>query len=169
MACKCKVYQSVDEQNDSKMIECGEPETIPGVCYDHCVLCTICRIEHADPSTRVCLKCRPENGTLLLSNGCTLYWKDNGIGGRIYTSDEVGCGVHVWDTCIVDEDTLLAAIKQEHKMDNIIRVDIDKDFWEAIKKAADESSWIPKDHYFINDWVSDVCRYLREGHPKEEV
>ena len=49
----------------------------------------------------------------LLPNGCHLYWEDNKVGGRIYSSDEVGGGVHVWDTCLVQDSTLLAALTQE--------------------------------------------------------
>jgi hypothetical protein len=48
-----------------------------------------------------------------LPNGCHLYYKDNEAGGRTYWSDEIGGGVMVWDTCLVDQDTLLAAIVQE--------------------------------------------------------
>ena len=55
-------------------------------------------------------------GSIRLPNGCTLYWKDNEVGGRIYTSDEVGGGVTVWDTALIDQSTLLAAMVQEYKL-----------------------------------------------------
>lgn len=45
--------------------------------------------------------------------------------------------------------------------ENIIVIDIEEVFWESIKKAANESNWIPKEHYFMNDWVADVCRFLK--------
>jgi len=32
----------------------------------------------------------------------TIFVEDNGVGGRRYISDEVGCGVCVWDTALVD-------------------------------------------------------------------
>jgi hypothetical protein len=51
-----------------------------------------------------------------LPNGCSLYWKENGVGGRVYHSDEVGGGVFVWDTSSVDWSTLLAAISQEQRL-----------------------------------------------------
>ncbi len=51
-----------------------------------------------------------------LPNGCTLYYKDNGAGGRKYFSDEIGGGVDVWDTCLVDEGTLLYAMMYERKL-----------------------------------------------------
>lgn len=41
-------------------------------------------------------------------------------------------------------------------------IDLDIGMWEAIKQAAGESKWIPEE-YYMNDWVSDVCRFLREG------
>ena len=49
-------------------------------------------------------------------NGFNLYWKDNEAGGRTYFSDEVGGGVFVWDTCLVDQSTLLAAITKENEL-----------------------------------------------------
>ncbi len=55
-----------------------------------------------------------KEGTVILPNGCTLYWKDNGVGGRTYTSDEIGGGVFVWDTSLVSSMTLLAALNQEN-------------------------------------------------------
>lgn len=48
-----------------------------------------------------------------LPNGYTLYRKANGVGGHTYLSDEVGGGAFVWDTCLVDSSTLLAAILEE--------------------------------------------------------
>lgn len=52
-----------------------------------------------------------------LPNGCTLYSRPNGVGGTVYYSDEVGGGVLVWDTSLVDDFTLLAAILEEKKND----------------------------------------------------
>lgn len=51
-----------------------------------------------------------------LPNGFTLFWKENGAGGRSYFSDEVGGGVNVWDTCLVDRSTLLAALTKEEEL-----------------------------------------------------
>ena len=48
-----------------------------------------------------------------LPNGCTLHWKDNGAGGRIYYSDESGGDIFVWDSCLVAESTLLCAMTVE--------------------------------------------------------
>lgn len=41
-------------------------------------------------------------------------------------------------------------------------IDLDKEFWKAIKKAAHDSEWIPPE-YMMNDWVADVCTYLKKG------
>ena len=52
----------------------------------------------------------------LLPNGYSLYWKNNGVGGRTYYSDEIS-GVMVWDTTTVDKTTLLEAILQEERLE----------------------------------------------------
>lgn len=51
-----------------------------------------------------------------LPNGCTLYWKNNEVDGRTYHSDEIGGGVFVWDTCLVDSSTLIAAMNKENEL-----------------------------------------------------
>ena len=51
-----------------------------------------------------------------LPNSCSLYRKDNGVGGHCYYSDEIGGGVNVWDTSLVAESTLIAAILDQHKL-----------------------------------------------------
>lgn len=53
---------------------------------------------------------------VILPNGSTLWWENNRAGGRTYYSDEIAGGVIVWDTCLVDESTLLAALTQEHTL-----------------------------------------------------
>ena len=62
------------------------------------------------------LKKSQRTGHINLPNGCSLYYQDNKVGGRTYYSDEIGGGVLVWDTCLVDESTLLAAMTQEHAL-----------------------------------------------------
>jgi len=44
-----------------------------------------------------------------LPNGSTLFRRKNEVGGYIYYSDEIGGGVVVWDTTLVDRWTLLSA------------------------------------------------------------
>jgi hypothetical protein len=65
----------------------------------------------------------PETGEVRLPNGCTLHWI-TGDQGREYFSDEVGGGVQVWHTALVDQSTLLAAIVQEQafqKLEYVIK------------------------------------------------
>ena len=50
-----------------------------------------------------------------LPNGATLFRKVNEVGGHVYFSDEVGGGVHVWDTCLVAQSTLLFAMAKEEE------------------------------------------------------
>lgn len=52
-----------------------------------------------------------------LPNGCTLYWCENEVGGRTYYSDEIGGGVMVWDTALVCQTTLLAAMAMENALE----------------------------------------------------
>lgn len=47
--------------------------------------------------------------------GHTLYREPNEAGGHRYWSDEIGGGVMVWDTCLVDAGTLLAAMVEEER------------------------------------------------------
>ena len=46
--------------------------------------------------------------------------------------------------------------------------DLDAQSWQDIKKAASESKWMPP-QYFMNDWVHDVCEWLRDGPEAERV
>lgn len=45
--------------------------------------------------------------------GLSLFRHANDVGGYTYWSDEIGGGAFVWDTCLVDNRTLLAAIDIE--------------------------------------------------------
>lgn len=58
-----------------------------------------------------------ELGTL--PNGTHLFRKRNSAGGWTYYSDECGCMSAIWDTCIANESTLLAAILCEQHRSNI--------------------------------------------------
>lgn len=53
-------------------------------------------------------------------------------------------------------------------MTNTPTINVDEELWKAIKQAASESNWIPKE-YYINDWVSDVCEFLKNGHKEGEI
>lgn len=52
----------------------------------------------------------------LLPNGCSLYMKENEVGGRTYYSDEIPGGVEIWDTALIDTSTLLSAIVEEERI-----------------------------------------------------
>ncbi len=54
-----------------------------------------------------------DEGSCALPNSCTLYWRKDDMGGRMYWSDEVGGGIKVWSTTLVGMDTLLAAVTKE--------------------------------------------------------
>ncbi|EXF96264.1 hypothetical protein HK44_020315 [Pseudomonas fluorescens HK44] len=56
-------------------------------------------------------------------------------------------------------DALIAAPVVE-RQPNVI--DLDAVDWETIQKAADESNWMPNE-YMRNEWVSDVCNFLKYG------
>ena len=58
----------------------------------------------------------PDSGNVPLPNGCRLYWEtDKALGIRTYSSDEIGGGVDVWNTALIDPTTLLTAIiTEEH-------------------------------------------------------
>ena len=62
-----------------------------------------------------------------LPNGCTLYREENGVGGHRYWTDEVGGGVMLWDTCLVDSSTLLAAIVEEQREKRRQEVEMQRD------------------------------------------
>ena len=47
---------------------------------------------------------------------------------------------------------------------SIAVIDLDALDWESIQQAAAQSQWMPAE-YFRNDWVSDVCDWLRNGFP----
>ena len=74
----------------------------------------------------------PESGHIDLPNGCGLFWKPNEVGGRTYYSDEIPCGVEVWDTALINDVTLLAAIVQEKHIQMNVR------YWEIIDNKEEE-------------------------------
>ncbi len=50
-----------------------------------------------------------------LFNGVHLYRRQNDAGGHIYYTDECGMMVGVWDTCLTNETTVLAALLAERQ------------------------------------------------------
>lgn len=49
-----------------------------------------------------------------------------------------------------------------------LTVDLSQVAWEEIQQAAAESAWMPKE-YMMNEWVSDVCSFLRDPRPATEA
>ena len=49
-------------------------------------------------------------------------------------------------------------LKTHLLIEHVINLDLCD--WERIKKAASESNWIPEE-YYQNDWVADVCEFLK--------
>jgi len=56
------------------------------------------------------------NNSKELNNGICIAWKDNKIGGRTYYSDEVGIPIQVWDTSLVNKETLQEIFKIEDEL-----------------------------------------------------
>lgn len=52
-----------------------------------------------------------------LPNGCTCFITKTAAGSREYVSDEIGGGVVVWDTALVDQPTLLACLAKEAELE----------------------------------------------------
>jgi hypothetical protein len=50
------------------------------------------------------------------TRGYEIFVEDNEVGGRRYWSDEIGGGVVVWDTALVDMSSLLFAIDREKEI-----------------------------------------------------
>lgn len=77
----------------------------------------------------------PKKGEVRLPNGCTLYWNETEQ-GREYISDEIGGGVVVWHTALVDAGSLLAAIVQEATFLKIEQVIAERVQQEANRRHA---------------------------------
>jgi len=87
-----------------------------------------------------------------LPNGAHLFRKPNEAGGYTYYTDEVGGGCMVWDTCLVSESTILAAILSEHHRAYLDHLITKRDWepkddpeMEIERMAATGGSWIPPD------------------------
>lgn len=60
-----------------------------------------------------------------------------------------------------DELRILLATAQPAADGETPVIDLDALSWQSIKDAAGESNWIPE-QYYMGDWVSDVCAFLRD-------
>ena len=62
----------------------------------------------------------PKKGVLALPSGHTLYWElDESCGVRNYYSDECGAVAIVWSAGLIHSETLLAAIVEEARLNNL--------------------------------------------------
>lgn len=73
---------------------------------------------------------------------------------------------------LIERDQLRAQLAEQTAPAESVQADLpvwdlSKTAWESIQQAARESTWIPPE-YYANDWISDVCNFLRNGSPKVE-
>lgn len=104
-----------------------------------------------------------------LPNGCSLYYKKNSVGGRTYWSDEIGGGVVVWDTCLVDESTILSAIVHEQMLSRHERMENyrkTEDKLEAIKSLIYNSVSGSQE---ISDFGIEVLKLIHKGPTTEQL
>jgi hypothetical protein len=102
----------------------------------------------ADHTPTALLELNGKAGRIMMPNGCCLYWQENEVGGRRYFSDEIGCGVEVWDTALVDQSTLLTAMTVEAAL-------IKKEYME-LERLGSATSNIPADEKPAGEEV-DAC------------
>ncbi len=86
--------------------------------------------------------------------------------GRIFRLQQLGKGDHMWGNAD-DNDEVCAALAQTEEPDTVV-IDLDALAWQRIKESVGKSEWIPQDLYMMNDWVADICCFLKEG-PAEFV
>lgn len=46
------------------------------------------------------------------------------------------------------------------KVEEVPTIDLDQRMWNSIKQAANEAKWMPPE-YMMNEWVADVCHWLK--------
>lgn len=81
--------------------------------------------------------------------------------GRIFRLQQLGKGDQMWGNAD-DNDEVCAALAKADEPDTAV-VDLDALAWQRIKESVGRSEWVPQGHYMMNDWVSDICRFLEEG------
>jgi hypothetical protein len=74
---------------------------------------------------------------------------------------------HEKEVSPLEEEIKPKELEEEFESEDLPFIDVDAGAWEIIKQAASESKWIPKE-YMMNDWVSDVCDFLRNGYPETQ-
>jgi hypothetical protein len=63
---------------------------------------------------------------------------------------------------VANRETLLAAYWKDKAsaVSATPAINLENDFWDQIVQAALDSPWMP-DGYMMNDWVADICAFLR--------
>ncbi|MEO8644560.1 hypothetical protein [Pseudomonas sp.] len=93
-------------------------------------------------------------------SGCNLCPECFGAGawnwkaGKVVSIDPID---HYAGCALEELRALLAAPVVERQV-----IDLDAVDWETIQQAADDSNWMPNE-YMRNDWVADVCNFLKYG------
>jgi hypothetical protein len=44
-----------------------------------------------------------------------------------------------------------------------VRIDLVQAMFDQLCEAAAQSTWIPHEYYYANDWISDCCEFLKTG------
>ena len=79
----------------------------------------------------------------------------------------LGCNECSETIMVVDADRVAGELnKVRALLDKPVErvIDLDALDWESVKEAAAESKWMPPE-YMRNEWVADVCEFLRAGQP----
>lgn len=63
------------------------------------------------------------------------------------------------DKSVMQEPEFAAPVVERQET---VVIDLDAVDWESIQQAADESNWMPNE-YMRNEWVADVCNFLKYG------
>lgn len=72
------------------------------------------------------------------------------------------------DLISYDDAARLKAEQEVRPMLSGTYVDLDVLDWTAVLEAAASSTWMPQE-YCRNEWVSDICSWLRDGPPRQKL
>lgn len=72
--------------------------------------------------------------------GNTIFRERNGVGGHRYWSDEIGGGVIVWDTALVNPETLMTVLVMEGKLRANAREEVAQLYRAEVYRSVDDES-----------------------------
>ena len=55
------------------------------------------------------------------------------------------------------------ALRNKPAPEVTVEIDLLQVMFAQLCEAAKQSNWIPQEHYYANDWISDCCDFLRTG------